>query len=379
MYSFQKLMNDKKIYFFMGTTAEFIKLSPIIKELKSRKKPFKIITSGQNKIHFEDLKGYVGDIKTDISLPSKANKFSIFLFGIWALKTLVYCLFTLRREFKGLNKDNSYLFIHGDTVSSLLGCLIGFYYGLKIVHVESGLRSFNFLEPFPEEICRYINIHLADILFAPTNWAFNNLKGLKGEKINTHENTLIETFSWAIKQKCVSPLKDIGKYYILIMHRQEHMYFQKEWTKKILELIIESSAENLNCIFLMNPLTIGFLEQIKLQNKINKKVIISSHMSYSDFMNLMKNAEFIATDGCTNQEEAFYLGLPMLALRNLTERIEGLNANVVISKDDQFLIKKFLNHYKSYRKSIHLTKNRPSKIIVDYLEINNKSVQSKMV
>ena len=88
-------------------------------------------------------------------------------------------------------------------------------------------------------------------------------------------------------------------------------------------------------------------------------------------MKLMENAEFIATDGCTNQEEAYYMGVPLLALRNHTERIEGLGENIVISKSKKTVIKNFLKNYKKYKRKAVNYKTRPSKIIVDFLTSNS--------
>lgn len=367
-------MKHKKIYFFMGTIAEFIKLAPIMKELKKRDIPFKIITSGQNSIKFDDLKKYTGQLKVDIAMKEKTNKSSMLQFIWWNIKTIFVSLFIFGKEFKGLNKDNSYFFVHGDTISSLLGSLIAKRYGLKLVHIESGLRSFNFFEPFPEEICRYINIHLADVLFCPTEWAFNNIKGLRGERVNTGQNTMIEPCLWAINQpKKIDYKKKFNKYYIIIMHRQEHVYFQKEWTRNILDFIINNAPKDLNCIFIMHALTSRFLEseRLNMNDDVSKRLILLPSLPYVDFMNLMSNAEFIATDGCTNQEEAYYMGLPMLALRNLTERVEGLKENVIISKSSKKLIKNFLKEYKKFERPKIKINKRPSKLIVDYLLFNS--------
>jgi UDP-N-acetylglucosamine 2-epimerase (non-hydrolysing) len=358
------------IYFYIGTTAEFIKLAPIIKELKKRKINFKLITTGQNKIKFKDLEDYTGQLKVHIALKEKGDKSSIGNFFMWGIKTLFVSLTSLHNEFKNLNKTNSYFIIHGDTISALIGAIVAKRYGLKLVHIESGLRSFDFIEPFPEEICRFIIIHLADILCSPTDWAMNNLQKFKSEKITTHENTLLEPCLWALNKVGKINFKNkFGKYYIVIMHRQEHVYFQKEWTRNTLDLLINNASKNLNCIFIMHSLTSRFLETERLDTNedAKKRLLLLPTLPYVDFMNLMSNAEFIATDGCTNQEEAYYMGLPMLSLRNKWERIEGIGENVVISKGNKRIITNFLKNYKKYTKDKIKINKSPSKIIVDYL------------
>ncbi len=360
-------MNKKSIYFFIGTIAELIKLAPVIKELKKRNIKFKIITSGQNPINFNELKNYTGIIKADIALKEKFAKSSMLLFLVWTLRAVVESILVLRKEFKGLNKNNSYFIVHGDTVSSTVGALIAKFYGLKLVHIESGLRSYYFLEPFPEEICRYINMKLSDILFCPNEWAVNNIKNFKGDKVNTKHNTLIESFRWAMnKTKKINYHRKFKKYYIIYIRRQEHLYFQKKWTKEIINTVLSNAPINLHCLFSLHFLNKDLLPKNLTRNRQNKLITIGK-LPYVNFMKLMSQAEFIATDGCTNQEETSYMGLPLLALRNRTERIEGLGENVVISKGDKNIIKNFLKNYEQFRKKTVQMKERPSKIIVDYL------------
>jgi len=141
-------MKQKHFYFFLGTNAELIKVVPIMREFQKRKVPFKIITSGQNEIRFSDLKSIIGKVKPYITFEEKIHKSSMFLFILWAIKTFFTCIVTLRHEFKGLDKKNTYFIIHGDTVTSTIGALIGFFYRLTVVYIESGFLSFKMLEPF---------------------------------------------------------------------------------------------------------------------------------------------------------------------------------------------------------------------------------------
>lgn len=361
---------DKKLYFFIGVTGELIKHAPVIKELQRRKIPFKIITSGQNKVNFASLEGFIGILKPDIAFPEKVNKSSVVHFLYWAIKVLFRARFLLSNEFKNLDKKETFIIIQGDTVSSTLGAIITKIYGLKLAHIESGDLSFNLLEPFPEELCRSINIRLADVLFAPNKWAKNNLKFVRGVKVNTNYNSLLESFYWAIKNRS-SPkfVKKLKKYYLLIMRRQEHVIFRRSWSKKMMEFIIKNSSPALNCVILENPLVEIILKSLQkdFDSKTIDKIKIIPGQTYINFMKLMKNAEFIATDSCTNQLEAYFLGKPYLGLRNLTEQIEGLNKNVVIAKSNKKIMKNFLVNYQKYKTKPVTTKVRPSKIIVDYL------------
>lgn len=205
-------------------------------------------------------------------------------------------------------------------------------------------------------------MRLADILFCPNHWAVNNIKTFKGIKVDTKQNTLVETFNWAMKaNQDLDFKKKYKKYYILYIRRQEHLYFQKEWTRQIISKVLKNAPKNVKCLFAVNVLNTQILPPT------NIPIISLPQLPYIEFMKLLSQAEFIATDGCTNQEEAYYMGLPLLALRNRTERIEGLGENVIISKGNEHIIKDFLKNYKKYRRRPISFKERPSKIIIDYL------------
>lgn len=355
---------SKKIYFFIGTTTELIKLAPIMAELEKRKIKYKVITSGQTKVKFEELAFLIKKSKADIMLGEKANKSSIIKFIIWSVLT-IFKTPVLRREFKDSNSQNTYFIVHGDPVSSLIGAIVAKLYGLKLVHIESGLRSFNYLEPFPEEICRQIISKLSDYHFAPNSWALNNLKHTGGQKINTFENTMFESYVKIPKKKRLYK----NKYFVLIVHRQEHVIFDKDKSKELIEFIFKNIPPNMKCVFIRHATTANFLESVgfKISPRLKNKIIYSSRMKYVDFVNLIRNSEFLITDGGSNQEEAYYMGLPCLLVRNYTERIEGLGENVVLSKNNKKIIKDFMSDYQKYKRKEIRYKKRPSKIVVERL------------
>lgn len=366
-------MNTQKdIYFFIGTTAELIKLAPVLKEFKKRNKKFKIISSNQNVLHFEELKFMLGkqniyykNVLRHTKLPN--NLYLRFL--IWTIKTLGNFHLYFNNEFKNIDKANSYFIVHGDTVSSLIGAIAAKLRGIRLVHIESGLRSYNFFQPFPEEICRFIISRLANVHFCPNSWSVNNLKNTGGVKVNTFHNTLIETLKATIKNTLKTKLTPSRKFFILVLHRQEHVLFKKKFTEKILNIFSEYLNPNLACILVLHKLTKDFMKKEGLLKKIqrNKNFILVPRLPYPQFIKLMEKAEFIATDGGSNQEEAFYLGKPCLILRDVTERIEGLGENALLSHGKEYMIRDFLKNYKKYeRKPVQFT-FPPSKIIVDYL------------
>jgi UDP-N-acetylglucosamine 2-epimerase (non-hydrolysing) len=367
-------MAQPKIFMFIGTTAELIKLVPIIQQLNKNKKKFVIVASGQNDIHFEEFVHEIGKPKILYAITPKGKESSLLLFSLWAVRAFFSLLKGMKGYFTGLDKSNSLFLVHGDTVSSLMGSLVAKVYGLKLVHIESGLRSFNFFEPFPEEICRYIISRIADVHFCPNAWALGNLKSVKGEKVNTYQNTLIETFWSMMKTKSYHPLvrqlqKQKKRYFVLVVHRQEHVLFGKKNTSKLLKFLLNKIPKNMTCIFLVHDLSASFIHSLGpvIPQEVVNNMVRVSRLPYNDFMHLLDGAEFMITDGGSNQEEMYYMGKPCLVLRKHTERIEGVDENVVISRNKESKITYFVQNYKKYMRPPIETTIKPSLIIVNNL------------
>lgn len=363
---------NKIIYLFIGTTAELIKVAPVIKRLKDKKIDLRIVTSGQNKVNFQLLGPLIGKQTAYNSFKVKRLKIplGIYLeFVVWIIKSFTNYLLFFKQEFKGVDKKNILFIVHGDTISALLGALIAKLNGLKLVHIESGYRSFNFFEPFPEELCRFLVSHLSDILLCPNDWCLNNVKNTRGVKISTGQNTVYESCMGALKVK--TPIKSVylnnQKFFLLILHRQEHMIFKKKITKKYLDLLLSFANKDLKCLFVLHPITENFLrhENLLEQIKKNTNVITVPRIPYIEFMKILSRCEFIATDGGSNQQEAYFMGKPCLLLRKYTEQIEGLSSNATLAKDDVDIVSNFLKNYKSKISKRIILKIPPSKIAVD--------------
>ncbi len=364
-----KNQNNKIFYFFLGTTAELIRIAPVIKELIKRKAAYKLIFSGQTKIRTEQVVEYLGPIKPDIQFKEKIQKYSIISFAIWMVTTFIQALFTFGKIAFFKKRDSIYLIIYGDPVTTTIGAIVAKFYGITIVHLESGDFSGNLLEPFPEEICRNINVRMADILFPPGRWALNNLKKFKKPKIDTHTNLLADTFWWFFKRMPKIRKELIHKkYYVLIMHRQEHVVFGKKETRNILKYVIDNAGKDLTCVLFNHPLTVAIIKSLHLEdNGADRNIIVIPPVSYREFLRIINDSEFIVTDGATNQFEAYLLGKPCLLLRKYTEQIEGLDKNILLSKGNRQVIKKFVSNYKKYISKKIKPMVKASKIIVNYL------------
>ncbi len=361
-------ISNKIFYFFFGTTAELIRIASIVKELKKRNISYKLIDSGQTNVRYKEVKEYLGRIKPDIAFKQKASSYGLRFFSIWAIRTFFSSFFIFGKEFHKYDRKDIILVIYGDPITTSIGAIVAKFFNVKIAHIESGDLTFNLLEPFPEEICRNINIRTSDILFAPSAWALNNLKDIKKLKYNTYYNTLADVFWWFINRKSTKEkvlIPKNTKYYLLIMHRQEHVFFGKEWTKNTLKYVIENSDPYLTCILFNHPLTVRIIQTLNFPQ--DKNIVIIPPVSYVNFLKLMKNCEYIATDGATNQYEAYLLGKPCVLLRNRTEQQEGLGKNILLYENNKEKLFYFLNNYKEFVRNKVTPKIEVSKIILDRL------------
>ncbi|MBN1811541.1 MAG: UDP-N-acetylglucosamine 2-epimerase [Anaerolineae bacterium] len=256
--------------------------------------------------------------------------------------------------------------IHGDTLTTLLSLLYAKRCGLKVAHVEAGLRSYHLLDPFPEEIIRLIAMRYSDILFAPSDWALENLHkmGYGGKSINAGGNTIIDTIRYARKhtdggQRPSTP------YAVATTHRVETIYSRPRM-EKIVILLERIAAERL-VLFVLHEPTRQQLSRFGLYTRImqNSSIRVLPLQPYLEFVNLLAGADFVVTDGGSIQEETYFLGVPCLIMRSKTERLEGLGENAYLAKFDAEQIDKFLQLLPELKRQEAYDTLCPSSRIVD--------------
>jgi UDP-N-acetylglucosamine 2-epimerase (non-hydrolysing) len=230
-----------------------------------------------------------------------------------------------------------YTFVHGDTTTSAASALASFYAGVKVCHIEAGLRTYNKHAPFPEEMNRQITGRLTDIHFAPTSAAKNNLLLEKvSGKIEVTGNTVIDSLLFAVNKlknysdKEIVSLKnilDFSKRIILITgHRREN--FGDGFIhicEALLEIAANSEVEIVYPVHL-NPQVQDPVNRL-LKGKSNIQLI--NPLAYPAFVWLMNQSYIIITDSGGIQEEAPGLGKPVLVMRETTERPEAIEAGTV--------------------------------------------------
>jgi UDP-N-acetylglucosamine 2-epimerase (non-hydrolysing) len=288
--------------------------------------------------------------------------------GKWVFKMFA-ALPRSRKILGGYTGKKHIVLTHGDTFTTWFAALFAKLTRTKVMHVESGLRSFNLFKPFPEEINRLITFRLSDYYACPGDWAVDNLKKFKGIKINTHDNTQVDTIRFGLEHAESADFKlPTKKYVVVSLHRYENIFKQERFGLIVEEL--EKIAEEFLLLMVQHPATFIQLDKFGLRKRLeaNKNIQLLPRLEYLPFVKAIKHSEFVVTDGGGNQEELFHMGKPTLIFRNETERQEGLGTTAVISKLDPVIISDFMKHYKQHQHQPTSSKNSPSKIIVDNLE-----------
>ena len=340
------------IHVVIGTKAQLIKMAPILKIFKEKKIPYNYISTGQHKATIDDILSNFEIKKPDFILYEGKDITSIISMFFWTIKILFFTLLNKKKIFKNDGNGKGIVLVHGDTMSTVLGAIMGKISGLKVAHIESGLRSFNIFQPFPEELNRLITFKLSDYMFCPGDWAVKNLEKYRRNKvkIDTKINTLYDSLRFALPE--IEKIIDVDipkkEYGIVTLHRFEN-FKSKVLAERIVD-IVEDIARDKFVLFILHKPTKKNLLKYDLLKRFeeNENIELRERYDYFRFIKLITKAKFLISDGGSNQEECYYLGKPVLLLRNVSERNEGLGRNAVISKFDDKIISEFINNIEKY-------------------------------
>lgn len=321
----------KKILFIFGTRPEAIKLAPLIKKMEKEAKFFqvKVCVTAQHREMLDQVLNFF-NIKTDFDL--NLMKDNQFLSGLTA-----DALEKIDRVLEEAKPD--LVIVQGDTASAFIGALAAFYRKIKIGYVEDGLRSGSKFSPFPEEVNRRMISQLADIHFTPTIQASKNLRNENIRKqIFMVGNTVVDALFLGLDTIQKSSVEkeykiffknvDFSKKIILVTcHRRES--FGEPLQNICLALKEIAKTDSVQVIFPVHPNpNIKKMVYGTLGNA--KNIHLVEPLDYSHLLWLMKKSFFIITDSGGIQEEAPSLKKPILVVREVTERPEGVKAGVAL-------------------------------------------------
>lgn len=313
-----------KIVTVFGTRPEAIKIAPIVKELKKHPDQFDcIVTITAQHREMLDTVLETFNIKPDYDLNiMKKNQ---------ALETITISILSKLNEILIKEKPDIVL-VHGDTTTTFASALSAFYHQIPVGHVEAGLRTYNLYSPYSEEANRQMVSHITTLHFAPTEISKQNLlnESISENNIFITGNTAIDALKTTVKDSYDHPdlqWASESRLILLTAHRREN---QGEPLRNIFTAIneITNKYSDVKIIYPihLNP-KIRSLAHELFDN--NDQIRLIEPLDVFDFHNFIKHSYLILTDSGGIQEEAPSLGVPVLVLRDTTERPEGIKAGTL--------------------------------------------------
>ena len=313
----------KKILVIFGTRPEAIKMGPLVKELKSEESLETIVCVTAQHREMLDQVLDLFEIVTDYDLDMMTKSQTITDITNRALKGIDEIL----RE-----TNPNLVLVHGDTSTTFTGALAAFYNRIPVGHIEAGLRTWNINSPYPEEFNRQGVGLIAEYHFAPTEKAKQNLlnEGKTEESIFVTGNTAIDALKTTVQDDFSHPLLDWiddKKLILLTAHRRENLGMPMEKMFLAINRIL-SERDDVRVLYPIhkNPLVRETANKIFRNNPSIKLV---EPLDVFNFHNIMARSYLILTDSGGIQEEAPSLGVPVLVMRDTTERPEGIEAGTL--------------------------------------------------
>jgi len=299
-----------------GARPNFIKIAPLYRELEKHKDKFihKICHTGQHfdenmsKIFFHDLELPEPDFNLGVGSGSQAEQTA----GIM-----------IKFEEVCVKEKPDLIIVVGDVNSTLACSLVAAKTGIKIAHVESGLRSFD--RTMPEEINRMVTDTLSDFLFVTEPTGIQNLKneGIDDLKVHFTGNIMIDSlvhYLPRIEKSDISVKMNIEKnnYVLVTFHRPSNVDNKDELQR--VTGFLNRLAENIKVVFPVHPRTRNNIKEHGLSDSFHNNIVLTEPVGYIDFMALTKNAKLVITDSGGIQEETTFLGVQCITVRDNTER-----------------------------------------------------------
>jgi len=324
-------MDKLRVLSIIGTRPEAVKMAPVVRALGAETTIHsRVCVTAQHRGMLDQVLGYF-DIHPDVDLNLMKPDQS--------LAELTASIFTMLDPVLKLEKPD-WVLVQGDTTTVMASALNAYYREIRVGHVEAGLRTFDKWAPFPEEINRKIAGTVADLHFAPTALARDNLlqEGIPDRNIIVTGNPVIDAVHWVAEQpvpsQVLSLLKDLsisenGNRLVLVTaHRRENFGRPIEQICTAIDRLADEYAGRVKFVYPVhqNPHIQGPVHSMLGGNR---NITLLPPVEYPVLINLLRHATLTLTDSGGIQEEAPGFGIPALVLRDVTERPEGVAAGVL--------------------------------------------------
>ena len=307
-----------RISIILGTRPEIIKMSPIIQECERLSLDYFILHTGQHfsynmdRIFFKQLRLPEARYNLDVGSGSHGEQTGRMLIGIEKVLS---------------EEEPDVVLVEGDTNTVLAGALAAYKLGVKVGHVEAGLRSYD--RRMPEEINRVLTDHCSDYLFAPTEKSREILlgEGVAERKIFVTGNTIVDAVyqNLEISEKVIDVLTEyrLGRrgYFLVTVHRQENVDDEERFSSILRGLELVRERFDVPIVYPVHPRSRKMMEKFGF----DPDVTLIDAVDFLTFLQLERWARLILTDSGGVQEEACILGVPCVTLRENTERPETLD------------------------------------------------------
>jgi UDP-N-acetylglucosamine 2-epimerase len=303
-----------------GTRPEYIKIKPLILELSERAINFKTLFTGQHK----DIANFGADYNfqmTDL-VQNRLNN------------VISNCLSIPEEFFYNI----THVLVQGDTTSALGIALNAFNRKIKIIHLEAGLRTYDFDNPYPEEANRQLISRIADINLCPTNINMNNLlsEGIGKEKIHVVGNTVLDNLI-NYKKECEYTNK-----VLVTLHRRENHDMIKDWFTEINDLA--KTFPELEFILPIHP-----NPNVQKHKNILTNIRVIEPLTHNELLTILVKVKLVITDSGGLQEECSFFNKKCLVCRKITERPESIGTHSFIVESPNELVRVFNNHIINYK------------------------------
>jgi UDP-N-acetylglucosamine 2-epimerase (non-hydrolysing) len=361
-----------KVINVVGARPNFMKVAPIVEAMKRREREFTplVVHTGQHydsamsDAFFRDLDLPQPDVHLGVGSTSHAAQTAAIM---------------ERFEPVVLREKPDWVLVVGDVNSTLACALVCVKLGVKVAHVEAGLRSRD--RTMPEEINRLLTDQIADLLFTPSADADENLRaeGIPPERIRLVGNIMIDSLlkylPLASKSRIKEDLRVAGEdYAVLTLHRPSNVD-EPNTFGRILDAL-EEIGDRLPIVFPVHPRTLKMIDELRLTERVSKAtgLRLTDPLGYLDFLSLYSGARLVLTDSGGIQEETTVLGIPCLTLRENTERpiTVTMGTNTIVGTDPEKIIAAActaLNETSKKAASIPLWDGHTTERIVDALRL----------
>jgi UDP-N-acetylglucosamine 2-epimerase (non-hydrolysing) len=320
-----------------GTRPEHIKISPLLKEMDGII-PYKTLFTGQH----TDL---VKNVNFNHTLTIKDGKNR--------LDSVVQSCMDLDDD---IFKNITHILVQGDTVSAYSLALTAFHRGIKIIHLEAGLRTYDFQNPYPEEAYRQCISRISDINLCPTE---NNKNNLEKENINGD----IVVVGNTVLDNLLGKTTSYNDTVLVTMHRRENHINMSEWFEKINQLAIDNTDLKFEIPLHPNP-------NVSKHKNLLTHVKVIEPLNYNDMVHKISKCRFLISDSGGIQEESSFLNKKVIVCRKITERPESVGKHSFMCGEPKDLKGLFYSLKDNYEVDLECPygDGRSSERIVNYLK-----------